>query len=719
MSTRAPAQTKQQHEANHAAQGVRPQSAKTGVGMATDVMSLQRTAGNSAVNALVNSLGGGAPLPLELRGEMEQRFGEDFSKVRMHTDARAAQSADELNAKAFTFGSDIVFNKGRFTPGTMEGKRLLAHELAHVVQQSRGGLAPALDAHAAHENAAVAAATNAVAGSRSVSVSGATGVGIARAPDDVSSTPTTAQTQAGDRERELEADVQLICNKLDALYYSEADENEVLAILYKWANMPNPPQSRQRPGSRYLEQLFMKLQQKTKDVGIVSEQKSSYYSQLFSRASRSSDLEKLRDSQAPLHRGNKGEDEISYGGLLWEDVKKGVVRDQIYAYNEGLNEGLRAGVKGMATALAHPIDTAEGISYAVTHFDQTKVGIKNLATDYWNTAAKNPVEFAKKTGNIVGQVEVAIAAPTIIKGGTELLASGAARIAPAVGKWSRIAIMGANLGMDYSFRPMAGGTPFTNVSSALSTTFRAATVVEEVAAPAAASATAAQEVTQAAVEVMSVVQEAAHTTQSIASTTAAVAPAATGAGSVLTPAVVTTAMQAAGQIADASQVSLTPAQFAQAMAHTFPSQYFDPVLQVVELIGQRAAQVAIANPAFVQACQNGNWALAGTLFHSAAATVGPTFANQLPQGFQVTFEDTIQSGLGGSRFDVRVTGPGVHREVDWKTTGRSALSFGSRSEMVRHATQYQTNFGTPLTGQESKSWIDFVRPFLPGINWPR
>lgn len=180
MTTRTQAHAIQPSETNHAAQG-----AKVGVGLGADLMSLQRTSGNSSVNYLVNSLGGGEPLPTELRGEMEQRFGEDFSKVRMHTDARAVQSADELSAKAYTFGNNIVFNQGRFTPASAEGKRLLAHELAHVVQQSRGGATPTLDAYAAHEGAADAAAMQAVVGSGSATVSRATGVGAARAPNDV------------------------------------------------------------------------------------------------------------------------------------------------------------------------------------------------------------------------------------------------------------------------------------------------------------------------------------------------------------------------------------------------------------------------------------------------------------------------------------------------------------------------------------------------------
>jgi hypothetical protein len=80
----------------------------------------------------------GRPLPGSTRGFMESRFGADFSGVRVHDDARAADSARAVDAHAYTVGRDLVFGAGRYAPGTAAGDRLLAHELAHVVQQ-RGG----------------------------------------------------------------------------------------------------------------------------------------------------------------------------------------------------------------------------------------------------------------------------------------------------------------------------------------------------------------------------------------------------------------------------------------------------------------------------------------------------------------------------------------------------------------------------------------------------
>ncbi len=78
----------------------------------------------------------GSPLESGLRNDMEQRFGYDFSRVRTHSGALAGQSAQEVNADAYTVGFDIVFSPGRYVPGTHEGRKLMAHELTHVVQQS-------------------------------------------------------------------------------------------------------------------------------------------------------------------------------------------------------------------------------------------------------------------------------------------------------------------------------------------------------------------------------------------------------------------------------------------------------------------------------------------------------------------------------------------------------------------------------------------------------
>jgi hypothetical protein len=98
-----------------------------------------RQAQTTAPAIVHEALGGhGQPLDSAVRTFMEPRFGHDFSRVRVHTDERAATSARAINAQAYTVGNDIVFARGSFDSRSTEGRRLLAHELTHVVQQSAG-----------------------------------------------------------------------------------------------------------------------------------------------------------------------------------------------------------------------------------------------------------------------------------------------------------------------------------------------------------------------------------------------------------------------------------------------------------------------------------------------------------------------------------------------------------------------------------------------------
>lgn len=103
---------------------------------------LQRSSSNSVpkltaeLKKTISGLqGSGEPLAPATRAFMEPRFGHDFSAVRVHTDATAAQTAQALSAHAYTVGRNIVFSVGQYQPEELAGRRLLAHELSHVVQQ--------------------------------------------------------------------------------------------------------------------------------------------------------------------------------------------------------------------------------------------------------------------------------------------------------------------------------------------------------------------------------------------------------------------------------------------------------------------------------------------------------------------------------------------------------------------------------------------------------
>lgn len=104
----------------------------------TDVQ--QKGTGNQSTSAgfeknLGNSKGGGSPMSEATRSEMESGFGSNFSNVRIHTDSNAVQMNKSLGSQAFTNGSDVYFNEGKYNPSSKDGKHLLAHELTHTVQQ--------------------------------------------------------------------------------------------------------------------------------------------------------------------------------------------------------------------------------------------------------------------------------------------------------------------------------------------------------------------------------------------------------------------------------------------------------------------------------------------------------------------------------------------------------------------------------------------------------
>jgi hypothetical protein len=121
--------------------------------MPAAVIGLQRLAGNQSVGALLEGeeaaspvrevvgSGGGAPLDPGARSFLEQRMGADFSDVRVHTGARADESARSISAQAYTVGTDVVFRSGAYEPDSPSGRHVLAHELAHVVQQKAGPVA--------------------------------------------------------------------------------------------------------------------------------------------------------------------------------------------------------------------------------------------------------------------------------------------------------------------------------------------------------------------------------------------------------------------------------------------------------------------------------------------------------------------------------------------------------------------------------------------------
>ena len=147
----------------------------------------------------------GRPLEPTLRGTMESRFGHDFSRVRVHADGAADASAAVLQARAYTLGPHIAFARGAYDPTTEAGRRLVAHELAHVVQQSRTHESCG-EGEAEREAAQIA---DAAAAGRRVAPASATPVRIARQPTTVLA------------ERELEVEAVEVAGRSYVLYQTE------------------------------------------------------------------------------------------------------------------------------------------------------------------------------------------------------------------------------------------------------------------------------------------------------------------------------------------------------------------------------------------------------------------------------------------------------------------------------------------------------------------
>lgn len=120
------------------------------------VVHLQRLVGNSSVSSLLSdevdepspvreliASRGGVPLEGSTLSLMGERLGHDFGDVRVHTGPEADHSARSINAQAYTVGADVVFRRGAYQPETPAGQRVIAHELAHVIQQKAGPVAGA------------------------------------------------------------------------------------------------------------------------------------------------------------------------------------------------------------------------------------------------------------------------------------------------------------------------------------------------------------------------------------------------------------------------------------------------------------------------------------------------------------------------------------------------------------------------------------------------
>ena len=264
--------------------------------------------------------GSGQPLDPTTRALMEPRLVHDFSHVRVHTDARAAESARAVNAVAYTVGRDVVFDAGRYAPETPAGQGLLAHELTHVVQQRS---APAN----LPREIRMGAASDALEADARASET-------APAPPIASAGALRVQRQIAaatplDESAELDEDFARIVAILNESHYSERDEGEVIAILQRWASRSEPAVLSGR-GRNFLDELFTRLTIKTTTIGVVVGEVTSYYSLIFNHFDRVDEVRKIRDRYSQRFQGDEGIAEVS----LLEPRTKRFISDLIASVRE-------------------------------------------------------------------------------------------------------------------------------------------------------------------------------------------------------------------------------------------------------------------------------------------------------------------------------------------------------------------------------------------------
>jgi Domain of unknown function (DUF4157) len=634
---------------------------------------LQRAIGNEGMQQRELGRAPGTPLDTASRARFERMFGHDLGGVRVHTDAAAARSAQRAGALAYTVGQDIFFGAGRFDPATQAGRRLLAHELTHTVQQSRGGTAAAESPHHEREADLAAASVGAPGGLRFRVSASRPGVARQKKTDEApADAPRIVLDAPVNRAAAAVRLLQKIADRYKAEQRLKDADSESVGVIRDYVDKTNEDpraaklydqlgQSERAVAKRYTEDAEYHL--KRLDTAI-----RTGYPRLDDERTWTAPLGALRSAERYLHMINHYRDpvKLSQGWHVVVDELgnvRGYVRLSSATWEIWDNHGTLLTNGPAEPPLERPfIDPIDVIAAVIS------------------VGAVIPVRVALRAAmrTLVGRAGPRLARATLAVhlGLTEAAPIVVDQVAP------RAIILGETL-------------------ASPSATFTAATD----AVAAAVRRTAVADATAAA-------------------PTATSGSAATSAGARAVTA--TAGTTATSNIQGATTVSVTQAEYEARLAFVNPEQFDNPVFNAIEQAGQRAA-VALADPAnpasarFVQACRARNWTLAGTLFHSAAATeiraAAPALLNQ---GIRISAEDTVQSGAGGSRFDtLSIDSTGAHYEVDWKTTGRSALSTKSRQEMTRHAAQYQTRRGATLDVQISKSWVDFVRGRITGVDWPR
>jgi uncharacterized protein DUF4157 len=676
----------------------------------------------------------GRPLDTKTCTIMESHFGRGFSEVRVHTGAAAQRSAESVNAAAYTVGRRIVFGAGQYAPGTQKGRRLLAHELAHVVQQGaniKGSEATEATLEQDADNAEFAVANGAFAGVRigasmrlsckpapPAAGSGVSLVEISCAANQIrfhtaSRVVAYELTECDLDDGEYEARVEIDrAKRVVAFSLDEAEKG----IRFRFNYLVGPDQPAPIEllrGQRTVHVIATNTEPESAPQTSAPEFAPDLSSKVKhitpEEAQRRCEANDLSVKTFPFRGTRFGAAPID----AWRDGPYIRVKQPGYVRS---NSDFREQTRTL------PIET---FTSGIRLYPDEVVRV-HVYEPHWyklnitgSTDGDQEREFCV-SGEQMLEIANASTNATIFNVGLTVFEAGTLFV--PLGK---LATPLARAGRTGLAATMIGTADVAPTALAGLASRAAVTVVEEQVEKQVVGQAIRQSVTQTVVqgaESQIVPRAAAQTLQSIvAYPVAQVAGAGLGEAGVETGAAVIrpSIPTLSSPVAEAQEISLSRAEYESALRNVFAGHYLDPVARAVDDIGQRAAQRAISNPAFLAAVQSGNRTLAGTLFHSAAAQEARAVpASLLPEGWTLGAEEVIQVGAGGSRADLLLRGPaGQIVEFDWKTTARSALSWGSRRQMSRHAGQITTRIGGVLNTQESRSWIDYVRPLLPDVQW--
>lgn len=346
----------------------------------------------------------GQPLDPATRAYFEPRFAHDFSGVRVHTDDQAAESARAVSARAYTVGREIVFGAGEYAPERGTSRQLIAHELAHVIQQAAGGMSPsAMDTRLLEADADQSARV-AVCEGGDARVGVAAGPGLAR-----NGIPIT------DADRRRDAD--RIMGIVQRWRVSAAAEQEILDIVERHAQDP-----------AQFDEFLIVLRNRHYWGGLFGE----HYRNGLMAISRELSGARLARFQTLLRtRSRRFGDyrppsEITFMGSLWEDVVSGQTAAQIFGFLRGMGEA------GMAFA--------DSLIMLVTRPDEFVLSLTRLpeaVQTFWRNRralwqrfmSAPPEEQARIIGRLTGEIEILLA--TSGAGGSGSAAS-TARAIPAL-----------------------------------------------------------------------------------------------------------------------------------------------------------------------------------------------------------------------------------------------------------------------------------------------